>query len=769
MPRRTNHLVRRTRRILTALLISVGLFALDAQAQWVKANLPLPYALGYYLDIMFLPGNPQFGWACSLDGYVVRTTDGGQTWRGTSVTRPFLEHIQFLTPSIGYTSGPAGIYKSNDGGASWRDITPLGALNDKGWGCFFINQNEGVYLVGGCERGVQYFYRTIDGGNNWTLFIANEAFSGLSDAIIDRTGTGYAVSSGVLWRTTDFGRTWRVFERTGSKVWTEELAMYGNSFLLPTSGTDCDGQTRGVGSIRFSTNNGRSWTEYQTNANMFGTFLINERTGWAAGDDRSVYYTEDAGRTWVLRNCGIEGDMDDIWFISDTLGWVCGDGLYHTDFSAKERIVQLAPAEPLLTICEGDSVLVSATSGFTSYTWSDGANGEVRFLSSEGEYVLTAYDDRTCMQSKDTIRVAFFGGDRPAITASRLEVCEGDSIDLDLQGAFVRQQWSTGDTTRRIVVRNSGTYSVTTLDSNGCTKTAATISVIVHPTPQPEITANRSTTICLDETVTLSAPAGYRSYQWSNGSTDPSITVGAAGVYTVTVTDEFGCIGTSAGTTVVVLNTRNKVGVEITSADNAIVVPEHPVGQMACTDVRITNRSETEDLVIREPALLGNVFCSVPQHQFPIVIPPLEQRTLQVCCAAIDSGLVRDTLVIPDTCSPTIVGVRSRGTTILYNGSSRCDVPTQTIVYRAGTAHHLSAPYPMPADAAFELQIAPMAPARGILIDALGGIAATAEIWEGADHGTLRFATQTLPPGRYLVVVELDGAGVRSFPVSVVR
>ena len=745
-----------------------GLFAHEARAQWVPAQLPVPYAFGYYLDIMFLPSNPQLGWACSLEGYVVRTTDGGQTWQDTTV-EPFLEYIQFLTPQIGYTSGPAGIFRSDDGGRSWRNITPQLLSNEKSWGSYFINQNEGVFLVGGCATSVQSFYHTTDGGRTWTVSYTNEPFSGLADAILYRDGSGFAVSSGVLWRTTTGGRSWEYYSSTGSKVWTEELAIFNNSFLLPTSGTDCDGQTRGVGSLRFSGDGGRTFREFQTGANMFGTFLIDERTGWGVGDGSTVYYTEDAGRTWILRNCGIDGDMDDIWFISDTLGWIAGDGLYRSNFGAVNRVVELDPREPLLEICPGDSVLVSATPGFTRYTWTDGAVGEARFLTEEGEYVVLAYDSLTCLQSKDTIRIAHLKSDDPVILAARREVCEGDSIELELQGAFVSQTWSTGEDSRRIVVRESGTYSVTTLDSNGCTKVAAQVEIVVHPTPEPTITANRSTTICLDEEVTLSAPDGFVTYRWSNGSDRQSITVSEAGEYTVTVVDEFGCVGTADVVTVIVLQVRNKIDVELASTDNTIVVPDHPVGGMACATVTIRNRSDIDDLVIRDPALLANVFCSLPLHQFPLTIPAMQERSFQVCCAAIDTGLVRDTLVLPDTCSPTILAVRSRGTTILYEGTSRCEVPTETIVYRAGTAHHLSAPYPMPADDAFQVVLTPTAPVRAVLVDALGAIRGHAEVLEGADQATIRFITAPLPAGPYRVVIELDGAGVRSYPVSIVR
>ena len=751
-----------------------------AHAQWIPSTLPAPYDAGYYLDIMFLPGNPQYGWACSMEGYVVRTTDGGQTWQGSRTSRDFLEHVQFLTPQVGYVSGPAGIYRSDDGGASWRDITPRDPNGEKGWGCYFLNQNVGVYLVGGCATGLQAFYHTTDGGDSWTVYYGAVANSGLSDAILYDNGTGFAVSSGVLWRTTTFGQTWDVFSQTGTRVWTEELSVFRNSILLPTSGLDCDGQTRGIGSMRFSVDGGRTFRETQVPANMFGTFLLNERTGWAAGDGAAVYYTADAGISWELRNCGINGSMDDIWFISDTLGWVCGEGIYRTNFGASSRKVMISPPEPVVELCDGDSLYVEANSGFTSYTWSDGVTSQGRILTAEGDYIVQAYDKFTCETSMDTVRVRLKPGDTPTVTASATEVCEGETVTLTVQGTFLRTEWSTGDVGSSITVDSSGLYTITAVDISGCVKESQPVQITVHPTPDPVITANRRTTLCLDETITLSAPAGFVSYRWSNGSTSQEITTGEAGSYTVTVVDAFGCVGTSQPVTVEVLNTRNKIEIVSSTGDstgsstgNEVVVPEHPVGSLSCTTLLIRNRSTAENLVITSPTMLGNVYCSVPLSQFPLTIAPLGQAELEVCCAAIDTGLVRDTLVLSDTCSPTIVPVRSRGTEILFESSSRCDVPVAAVVYRAGTAHRLSAPFPMPSTDGFEMGITPPVPppasVQGVLLNAVGRQVRILDVAMSGDQQVLRCDTSELPSGMYQLIVTVDNQYVRTYPVLVVR
>lgn len=78
---------------------------------------------------------------------------------------------------------------------------------------------------------------------------------------------------------------------------------------------------------------------------------------------------------------------------------------------------------------------------------------------------------------------------------------------------------------------------------------SVTCSVNVIASPLPTITANGSTTLCQGNSVTLTASQG-NSYLWSNGSTQPSITVTTGGVYTVAVTDQYNCTATSLPITI---------------------------------------------------------------------------------------------------------------------------------------------------------------------------------------------------------------------------
>ncbi len=320
------------------IVLSFPLLEMNAE-YWQKIeNLPSGYDQNYYLDIYFLPSNPNYGWACGFNSKILRTTDRGKTWQGVTISNSafHLESIHFPNQNVGYCSGVQGIFKSIDGGANWRDISDprMGNL----WGCYFYNENIGIAVGEGCLDNIQKFWRTEDGGNTWTLSTTNEINSGMTDLILySPNGLGYAVGSGKLYVTYDGGRNWEKYRDTEvdniDNRWHEEITHYGGSFLLPLSGinyggSSCQGGGYG-GGMYFTTDSGSTWAKAQTTVPMYGTFLLDEQRGWACGYSGLVCYTDDAGQNWHIKNCGIfDNDLDDIWFINENEAWLAGRGIW---------------------------------------------------------------------------------------------------------------------------------------------------------------------------------------------------------------------------------------------------------------------------------------------------------------------------------------------------------------------------------------------------------------------------------------------------------
>ncbi len=130
------------------------------------------------------------------------------------------------------------------------------------------------------------------------------------------------------------------------------------------------------------------------------------------------------------------------------------------------------------------------------------------------------------------------------IPGGPLRFCEGDSVVLDASSGRNSYAWNTGDSTRRIVVRQSGRYFCVVTDG-GRRGFSDTIDVHVLPAPRPVITAGGSLPLCAGDTVALDAGEGYVSYAWNTGDTLRHIRVHTAGTYFCTVTGADGCIGRS--------------------------------------------------------------------------------------------------------------------------------------------------------------------------------------------------------------------------------
>lgn len=103
--------------------------------------------------------------------------------------------------------------------------------------------------------------------------------------------------------------------------------------------------------------------------------------------------------------------------------------------------------------------------------------------------------------------------------------------------------WSSGQTTRPIMVTSSGLYSLTVTDLNGCQAVASTTVGVL---PLPNIALQANATSCngfCDGSVGTSISGGLPSfsYLWNNGATTQNLSNVCAGGYSLTVTDAEGC------------------------------------------------------------------------------------------------------------------------------------------------------------------------------------------------------------------------------------
>jgi gliding motility-associated-like protein len=136
-------------------------------------------------------------------------------------------------------------------------------------------------------------------------------------------------------------------------------------------------------------------------------------------------------------------------------------------------------------------------------------------------------------------------------------ICAGGNVQLNASGAST-YSWSNSGSLSSGSVANpyagpatTTNYVVTGTDANGCSNKD---SVIVTVHPKPVVSAGSNTSICPGGTATLAA-TGASSYSWTpaatlscNNCANPIATPATTTTYTVTGTDNFGCVNTSSVT-----------------------------------------------------------------------------------------------------------------------------------------------------------------------------------------------------------------------------
>lgn len=206
------------------------------------------------------------------------------------------------------------------------------------------------------------------------------------------------------------------------------------------------------------------------------------------------------------------------------------------------------------TVCEGDAVTLSASDG-VKWQWYKG-NVEITGATDQHyeitnatygttTYKVAAYNASGC---KTETTYALVVGRKPDATISgNLNICSGESTILTAPTSD-SYLWNTGETTKSITVAPSATTDYwVTVKVGDCEATSAHTQVTVFPLPTPTLTADAST-VCVGNSTTLRAGAGYQYYAWSTGQEGPNLqSIGVSPtentVYTVTVTTDNGCKG----------------------------------------------------------------------------------------------------------------------------------------------------------------------------------------------------------------------------------
>ncbi|NBC18465.1 MAG: glycosyl hydrolase, partial [Bacteroidetes bacterium] len=298
--------------VLTLLLLPVPLRAQDADTLVATTNYDalelrsIGPAIngGRIADIAFHPENTNIWYVAVGSGGVWKTTNAGTTWEpifddqssysiGSVAIDPSRPNVVWVGTGenvggrhVGYGDG---VYKSTDGGQTW---TNMGLEASEHLSTILVHPDDsdvvwvaaqGPLWNAGGERGL---YKTTDGGQTWTRTLGDDAWTGVTDLVMDprdpdvlyaatwqrhRTVAAYlggGPGSGIH-KSTDGGETWTELT-TGlpsSNLGKIGLAVSPQRPDTVYAAIELDRRTGGV---FMSTDRGESWTK-QSDAVSGGT------------------------------------------------------------------------------------------------------------------------------------------------------------------------------------------------------------------------------------------------------------------------------------------------------------------------------------------------------------------------------------------------------------------------------------------------------------------------------------------------------------------
>ena len=275
-------------------------------------------------------------------------------------------------------------------------------------------------------------------------------------------------------------------------------------------------------------------------------------------------------------------------FTGDVLavgGGSCPDGMLQQD-----TIIAVADFE-FVTACPGSAVAFTDVSEIlpfatlTGWSWNFGDPGSgalntstdqnpTHIYQTGGTYTVTlTITEMSGCQTTATKNVTIY--DPPVVSFAQPAIsCENTALPFvgNISPDVIDLTWNFGDpasgaanTATKLNTHHGfgavGVYPVTLTATNiyGCSTTFTDNVTVTPNTLGGNITYSQPSPICEGDNITLTAPAGGITYQWSTLQPVDQITVSTAGVYEVTLTDAEGCTYSPPGAPVDIFGEPNGI------------------------------------------------------------------------------------------------------------------------------------------------------------------------------------------------------------------
>lgn len=279
----------------------------------------------------------------------------GQWMPQSSGTTAELRGVSAVSANVAWASGSRGtVLRTTDGGTTWRAVAVPGADSLDFRDIEAFDSLRAVALSIGNGRASR-IYATQDGGRTWALRFTNPDSAAFFDCIAFWDADhGIAVSDPVRGRfvllaTSNGGRTWAPLD-PAPEAREGEGAFAASGTCLVAGGTHAAWLATAFGArVLRSRDRGRSWTAAQTplasGAAPKGVFSVafrDERRGVAVGGDyerprdstATAAFTIDGGATWLRAEVPPKGYRSAAAWLPGTRPLVVAVGTSGSDYSA---------------------------------------------------------------------------------------------------------------------------------------------------------------------------------------------------------------------------------------------------------------------------------------------------------------------------------------------------------------------------------------------------------------------------------------------------
>ncbi len=304
------------------------------EGQWVVQPNPADTTDYAFSDVCFI--DSLHGWVVQPNGSLLRTEDGGKTWKFAEGWHPqgeppaVTECFQKNTRNSPFGGGVTAIdslhcwiaalwqvWFSEDGGRNWVERSPGGyhhGFND----IRFVDLNHG-WIVGysdSTHRGEIYY--TNDNGKSWQ-FQDSKSSPALNAVCFRGTLKGFVVgTAGLILKTEDGGQSWQKQE-IGTTQDLRDLVFCDSLHGLMVGGG---------GTVLRTTDGGKTWkaetTEYVSGP-FWDVAMPDRFHNWAVSHGKAILYTADGGIHWSRQTSPIDQTIYGVSFPDTAHGWAVGE------------------------------------------------------------------------------------------------------------------------------------------------------------------------------------------------------------------------------------------------------------------------------------------------------------------------------------------------------------------------------------------------------------------------------------------------------------